>query len=98
MRLSAVESSISEGEAIWREGGAPPAQPGQGSQLRTLQGERESLLKEIRDLQNRMKSDSFLSLEEERRWVGDGAKGTTRIQLVRSATPYNVQVCPVTTE
>ena len=56
------------------------------------------MLKEIRDLQNRMKSDSFLSLEEERRWVGDGARVTARIQLVQSATPHNVQVCPVTTE
>ena len=75
MKLSAVESSISEREAGWREGGVPAEQLGQGTQLQTLQGERESLLKEVRELQNRMKSESFLSLEEERRWVVGGKVG-----------------------
>ena len=75
MKLSALESSILEREAGWREGGVPAEQLGQGTQLQTLQGERESLLKEVRELQNRMKSESFLSLEEERRWVVGGKVG-----------------------
>ena len=83
MKLSAVESSISEREAGWREGGVPAEQLGQGTQLQTLQGERESLLKEVRELQNRLKSESFLSLEEERRWVVDGARVTVASDLHR---------------
>ena len=77
MKLSAVESSISEREAVWREGvhGGATVQLNQGAQLRTLQGEREELLKEVAELQNRVKTDSFLSLEEERRLVVNEGQG-----------------------
>ena len=88
MKLSAVESSISEREAVWREGGGPAVQHNQGAQLRTLQGEREGLLKEVRELQDRVKLDSFLSLEEERRWVGHSHSGST------SMGPMPHALCP----
>ena len=88
MKLSAVESSISEREAVWREGGGPAVQHNQGAQLRTLQGEREGLLKEVRELQDRVKLDSFLSLEEERRWVGHSHSGPTSM----GAMPHTL--CP----
>lgn len=90
MKLSAVESSISEREAVWREGGVAAEQLGQGTQLQTLQGERESLLKEVRELQNRMKSESFLSLEEERRWVVGGIRVTVASDLHRVQSPHGL--------
>ena len=91
MKLSAVESSISEREAGWREGGVPAEQLGQGTQLQTLQGERESLLKEVRELQNRMKSESFLSLEEERRWVGRWVVDRARVTAASDLHRVHVQ-------